>query len=93
MQKIILTRVTYTMSKINACQQIWKAMKASKTLVYYFNFYEILNKVRENPTKAQRALDADLEQYIKAETLNRPSLYSNYNLTTDRKLKDYKPQN
>ena len=42
---------------------------------------------------AQRALDADLVQYIKAETLNRPSLYSNYNLTTDRKLKDYKPQN
>lgn len=42
---------------------------------------------------AQRALDADLEQYIKAETLNRPCLYSNYNLTTDRKLKDYKPQN
>lgn len=49
MQKIILTRVTYTLSKINAYQQIWKAMKASKTLVYYFNFYEILNKVRENP--------------------------------------------
>ena len=49
MQKIILTRVTYTLSKINACQQIWEGMKASKTLVYYFNFYEILNKVRENP--------------------------------------------
>ena len=57
MQKIILTRVTYTMSKINACQQIWKAMKASKTLVYYFNFYEILNKVRENPQENESNLN------------------------------------
>ena len=58
MQKIILTRVTYTLSKINACQQIWESMKASKTLVYYFNFYEILNKVRENPQENESTLNA-----------------------------------
>ena len=33
-------------------------MKASKTLVYYFNFYEILNKVRENPQENESNLNA-----------------------------------